>query len=91
MRLNELATSVSSSRPRTSTRALKSPVATSSVAANKIVLAQRLGTVLPGLSPDESVETTRVYSAVGRLPKGHAPHIGDAVAYVVTSAVEREK
>ena len=38
----------------------------------KTLLAQRLGSVLPDLSPDESVETTRVYSAVGRLPAGQA-------------------
>lgn len=34
----------------------------------KTLLAQRLGTILPGLSPEESLETTRIYSAVGRLP-----------------------
>ena len=33
----------------------------------KTLLAQRLGTILPELSPDESLETTRIYSAVGRL------------------------
>ena len=33
----------------------------------KTLLAQRLCTVLPELSPDESLETTRIYSAVGRL------------------------
>ncbi|REJ97073.1 MAG: ATP-binding protein [Planctomycetota bacterium] len=34
----------------------------------KTLLAQRLATILPGLSPEESLETTRIYSAVGRLP-----------------------
>jgi magnesium chelatase family protein len=32
------------------------------------MLAQRLATILPSLSMDESLETTRVYSATGRLP-----------------------
>ena len=36
----------------------------------KTLLAQRLGTVLPQLSPDESLETTRIWSAVGRLDPG---------------------
>ena len=36
----------------------------------KTLLAQRLGTILPDLSPEESLETTRIYSAVGRLPEG---------------------
>ena len=34
----------------------------------KTLLAQRLGTILPRLSSEESLETTRVWSAVGRLP-----------------------
>jgi magnesium chelatase family protein len=33
----------------------------------KTLLAQRLGTILPDLAPEESIETTRIYSAVGRL------------------------
>ncbi len=33
----------------------------------KTLLAQRLGSILPQLSPEESLETTRIYSAVGRL------------------------
>jgi len=33
----------------------------------KTLLASRLGTILPPLSADESLETTRIYSAVGRL------------------------
>jgi magnesium chelatase family protein len=33
----------------------------------KTLLAQRLGTILPDLTPQESIETTRIYSAVGRL------------------------
>jgi len=38
----------------------------------KTLLAQRLGTILPELSAEESVETTRVYSAVGRLAAGES-------------------
>jgi magnesium chelatase family protein len=34
----------------------------------KSMLAQRLPTILPPLTPAESLETTRVYSAMGRLP-----------------------
>ena len=34
----------------------------------KTLLAQRLGSILPPLDQDESLETTRIYSAVGRLP-----------------------
>ncbi|MCA9089752.1 MAG: YifB family Mg chelatase-like AAA ATPase [Planctomycetaceae bacterium] len=36
----------------------------------KTLLAQRLGTILPDLEPEESLETTRIYSALGRLPDG---------------------
>ena len=36
----------------------------------KTLLAQRLGTILPELSADESLETTRIYSAIGRLNDG---------------------
>src|SRR5262245_30570019 len=36
------------------------------------MLAQRLPTILPPLSPSESLETTRIYSAMGRLPAGEA-------------------
>jgi magnesium chelatase family protein len=32
------------------------------------MLAQRLPTILPSLTPAESLETTRIYSAMGRLP-----------------------
>jgi len=38
----------------------------------KTLLAQRLATILPELSAEESVETTRIYSAVGRLPTGQS-------------------
>lgn len=38
----------------------------------KTLLAQRLATVLPSLSADESLETTRIYSAVGRLEDGES-------------------
>ena len=38
----------------------------------KTLLAQRLATVLPSLAPDESLETTRIYSAVGRLDEGES-------------------
>lgn len=36
----------------------------------KTMLAKRVPTVLPQLTPDESIETTRIYSAVGRLQAG---------------------
>jgi magnesium chelatase family protein len=36
----------------------------------KTLLAQRLATILPDLSPEESLQTTRIYSAVGRLDPG---------------------
>ncbi len=36
----------------------------------KTMLAKRVPTVLPMLSADESIETTRIYSATGRLPAG---------------------
>jgi magnesium chelatase family protein len=36
----------------------------------KTLLAQRLGSILPDLSAEESLETTRIYSAVGRLETG---------------------
>lgn len=38
----------------------------------KTMLAKRVSTVLPQLTPDESIETTRIYSSVGRLKKGQA-------------------
>ena len=38
----------------------------------KTLLAQRLGTILPDLAPEENLETTRIYSAVGRLPDGQS-------------------
>ena len=38
----------------------------------KTMLAKRVSTVLPPLTPDESIETTRIYSSVGRLQKGQA-------------------
>ena len=36
------------------------------------MLTKRVSTVLPPLTPDESIETTRIYSSVGRLKKGQA-------------------
>jgi predicted ATPase with chaperone activity len=36
----------------------------------KTMLARRLPTILPPLTPAESLETTRIYSALGRLPAG---------------------
>jgi magnesium chelatase family protein len=36
----------------------------------KTMLAKRMPTILPDLLPDESIETTRIYSAVGRLKPG---------------------
>ncbi|MCH2182804.1 MAG: YifB family Mg chelatase-like AAA ATPase [Mariniblastus sp.] len=38
----------------------------------KTMLAKRIPTVLPQLTSSESIETTRIYSAVGRLPAGQA-------------------
>jgi magnesium chelatase family protein len=38
----------------------------------KTMLARRLPTILPPLSPEESLETTRIYSALGRLPAGES-------------------
>jgi magnesium chelatase family protein len=36
----------------------------------KTMLAKRLPSILPTLAPNESIETTRVYSAIGRLQAG---------------------
>ena len=36
----------------------------------KTMLAKRLPTIMPTLSPQESIETTRIYSALGRLSAG---------------------
>ena len=36
----------------------------------KTMLAKRLSSILPTLSPGESIETTRIYSALGRLQAG---------------------
>ena len=38
----------------------------------KTMLARRLPTILPPLTPNESLETTRVYSAVGKLQPGES-------------------
>ena len=38
----------------------------------KTMLAKRIPTVLPQLAPVESVETTRIYSALGQLPDGQS-------------------
>ncbi|TWU14033.1 Competence protein ComM [Symmachiella macrocystis] len=38
----------------------------------KTLLASRLPTILPQLSPEESLETTQIYSAVGRLNAGES-------------------
>ena len=38
----------------------------------KTMLSRRLPTILPPLTPDESLETTRIYSAVGKMPAGEA-------------------
>ncbi|MGA1979353.1 MAG: YifB family Mg chelatase-like AAA ATPase [Sedimentisphaerales bacterium] len=40
--------------------------------AGKTMLSQRLATILPALSVEESLETTRIYSSVGLLGKGKA-------------------
>ncbi len=36
----------------------------------KTMLAKRVPTILPALAAEESIETTRIYSATGRLPPG---------------------
>lgn len=36
----------------------------------KTMLAKRVPTILPDLAPEESIETTRIYSAVGRMKPG---------------------
>ena len=36
----------------------------------KTMLAKRIPTIMPSLSPPESIETTRIYSALGRLDTG---------------------
>jgi magnesium chelatase family protein len=36
----------------------------------KTMLAKRVPTIMPALSAEESIETTRIYSATGRLPAG---------------------
>ena len=36
----------------------------------KTMLAKRVPSILPGLSAEESIETTRIYSALGQLPNG---------------------
>src|SRR5581483_5435230 len=38
----------------------------------KTMLSRRLPTILPPLTPDESLETTRIYSALGRLEAGQS-------------------
>src|SRR5438876_11930754 len=38
----------------------------------KTMLSRRLPTILPPLTPSESLETTRIYSAMGRLAPGEA-------------------
>ncbi|MCE9529804.1 MAG: YifB family Mg chelatase-like AAA ATPase [Planctomycetes bacterium] len=38
----------------------------------KTMLARRLPTILPPLTPNESLETTRIYSAIGRLAAGES-------------------
>jgi len=49
----------------------------------KTMLARRLPTILPPLTPDESLETTRIYSAVGKLGPGR---VGCSHAAVPQSA-----
>lgn len=40
--------------------------------AGKSMLSKRLATILPPLTPAESLDTTRIYSATGQLPAGQA-------------------
>ncbi len=40
--------------------------------AGKTMLARRLPTILPGMTLDEAVETTKVHSVAGMLPPGHS-------------------
>ncbi len=60
--------------------------------AGKTMLAKRLPTILPPLSLEESLETTRIYSAAGKLPAGtsmlatrpvRAPHHSASVPALV--------
>ncbi len=60
--------------------------------AGKTMLAKRLPTILPPLSLEESLETTRIYSAAGKLPAGRSllgtrpvrqPHHSASVAALV--------
>ena len=52
------------------------------------MLARRLPTILPPLTPDESLETTRIYTAIGRLAAGRvaAQHAGRSAARTTPSA-----
>jgi hypothetical protein len=56
----------------------------------KTMLAKRITTVLPDMTPEESIETTRIYSAVGQLQPGQpllavrafrSTHLNEAVSY----------
>jgi magnesium chelatase family protein len=38
----------------------------------KTMLSKRLATILPELTPEESLETTRIYSSMGLLPEGRS-------------------
>jgi len=49
----------------------------------KTMLARRLPTIMPPLTAAESLETTRIYSALGRLPPGRSA--GDDAAIPFTA------
>jgi len=54
----------------------------------KTMLAQRMAGILPPLSRTESLETTRIYSALGLLPEGIAPiHWLDGIPNIEGNAV----
>ena len=55
----------------------------------KTMLAKRLPTILPVLSAEESIETTRIYSAVGRLAGRAAAASASAVSSTASYDLER--
>ena len=55
----------------------------------KTMLAKRVPTILPVLSAEESIETTRIYSAVGRLARGPAAAGPAAVSRAASHDLQR--